>query len=166
MKNNIVNQLKSITLVALLSTATLTSFNAFAFEGRQMHEGGEMFGHLEGQKHKKHHHRKMAKFLRLSDDQKTQMKSISQSAKNEAGELRELLTTYKEQVKLFFATESFDEAAFANLHAEYQANFAQLALLRAKTKHAIFNVLTTEQQEKWEEKMEERKEKGKRNKKG
>lgn len=157
MKINIVNQLKSITLVALFSTATLTSFNAFAFEGRQMHEGGEMFGHLEGHKHKKHHHRMMAKFLGLSDDQKTQMKSIRQSAKDEAGELRELLTTYKDQVKLLIAAESFDEAAFANLHAEYQANFAQLALLRAKTKHAMKSVLTAEQQEKWEEFMPRKK---------
>lgn len=157
MKINIVNQLKSITLVALLSTATLASFNAFAFEGRQMHEGGEMFGHLEGHKHKKHHHRMMAKFLGLSDDQKTQMKSIRQSAKDQAGELREFLTTYKDQVKLLIAAESFDEAAFANLHAEYQANFAQLALLRAKTKHAMKSVLTAEQQEKWEEFMPRKK---------
>ena len=93
----------------------------------------------------------------LSDDQKTQMKSIRQSAKDEAGELRELLTTYKDQVKLLIAAESFDEAAFANLHAEYQANFAQLALLRAKTKHAIFNVLNVEQQEKWQKIMQRRK---------
>ena len=42
--------------------------------------------------------------------------------------------------------------------------FTQVALTRAKTKHAIFNVLTTEQQEKWLAKMDKRKKNSKKGK--
>ena len=51
--------------------------------------------------------------------------------------------------KLLIQAESFDEQAYIALHEANQQNFTALALARAKKKHAVFNVLTTEQQEKW-----------------
>ena len=66
---------------------------------------------------------------------------------------------FKVEEKALLQAEAFDEQAYTALHVAYQPIFMQIAITRAKTKHAIFNILTTQQQEKWLKVMANRKEK-------
>ena len=44
--------------------------------------------------------------------------------------------------------DSFNEQAFIDLQSEYQETFAQMALIRAKSKNNFMKILTEEQREK------------------
>ena len=79
------------------------------------------------------------------------IKSIKDQSRTEAITLKEQFKQYRESIKLLNNNPIFDEQAFGDLHSQYQTTFAQLALQKAKTKHAIFHILTLEQQEKWAE---------------
>ena len=59
------------------------------------------------------------------------------------------LSSYKEQMKSLHAKSEFDENKFNAIYAEFQASFKQLAMEKAKSRHAIMQVLTPEQQEKY-----------------
>jgi protein CpxP len=113
---------------------------------------------------KNHHHskrmmKKMARYLGLSDVQKSQIKAIKAQGREQQELLRVELKQFKEAEKALINIdiETLDEEAYIALYASYQETFAQVALAKAKTKNALFNVLTTEQQEKWLSKMEGRK---------
>jgi len=115
--------------------------------------------HQKGNKHNKHMMKRMIKVLSLSEQQQVQIKAIKTQAKEQHKLLRGSMKKFKDEEKTLLHTQAFDEQAYTALHAAYQSTFAQMALTRAKTKHAVFNVLTTEQQGKWLKVMEERKEK-------
>jgi periplasmic protein CpxP/Spy len=107
----------------------------------------------------KHKHRmaKMAKALGLTEEQKTAIKDIREQAKSEKSVLTEQLSSFKNAAKGLMSKEEFDESAFLNLKNQHQETFTQLALLKAKTRHAIRQVLTPEQQEKADKFREKRK---------
>lgn len=88
----------------------------------------------------------MAKFLSLSKEQKVKIKAIKATTKAQHETLRASMKEFKIAERNLLQAKVFDEKAFNTLHSSYQATFTQLALTRAKSKHAIFNVLTTEQQ--------------------
>jgi len=115
--------------------------------------------HQKRGKHSKHMMKRMIKVLSLSEEQQVQIKAIKTQAKEQHETLRDSMKKFKEEEKTLLHTPAFDEQAYTALHAAYQPIFAEMALTRAKTKHAVFNVLTSEQQEKWLKVMEERKEK-------
>ncbi len=138
-------------LCAVMAVSGITSANAYGSDVAL----DSPFHH----KKSKHMIKRMVKVLSLSEQQQVQIKVIKTQAKEQSEVLRDSMKKFKEAEKLLLQAESFDESAFTALQASYQQTFAKIALTRAKTKHAIFNVLTTEQQEKWLLVMEERKEK-------
>ena len=62
---------------------------------------------------------------------------------------KESLSSYKEQLKSLMAVSQFDENEFNAIYAEFQASFQQVAMEKAKHRHAIMQVLTPEQQAKF-----------------
>jgi Spy/CpxP family protein refolding chaperone len=93
--------------------------------------------------------KKMAKHLQLSDEQKVQVKAIFEQAKMSSKAQRESMKGFKEQVKSLMGSSTFDDKAFNELYAKYQTKFTEMALLKAKNKHAILQVLSSEQREKF-----------------
>jgi Spy/CpxP family protein refolding chaperone len=93
--------------------------------------------------------KRMTKALSLTELQQTQIKAIQTQAKEEHESLKASIKQFKETEKSLIQADAFDEQGYIALHTANQQAFANLALSRAKTKHAMFNVLTTEQQEKW-----------------
>ena len=158
---NIIKPVKSIISISAVCAAIAFSSmsgayaagNDFGFDGQRHH-----------QKSGKHMMKRMTKVLSLSEEQQTQIKALKTQAKEQHELQRESVKKFKDEEKLLLQAETFDEQAYIALHASYQDTFTQMALTRAKTKHAIFNVLTTEQQEKWLTKMDKRKKNGKRGK--
>ena len=150
---NIIKLIKAIVSIssvcAVLAFSSMSSANSsgddVAFDSSQHH-------------HKSKHMMKwMSKMLSLSEQQRVQIKAVKTQAKEQSETLRDSMKQFKGAEKLLLQAEVFDEHAFIALHATYQQTFVQMALTRAKTKHAIFNVLTTEQQGKWLKTMEKRK---------
>ncbi len=92
---------------------------------------------------------KMAIMLDLSQDQQDKIKAIKQTAKLSHVNLRMSMKAFHAEVKALMQAEYFDEQAFTQLQSKYQSTSAQLALMKAKTKHAISKVLTDKQRTKW-----------------
>ena len=144
---------------AIVSTATLccviaftsvasVSASDFAFDGQR--------GHHES----KHQLKRFAKVLSLSEEQQTQVKEIKDQAKDQHQGLRESMKQFKAKEKALLQAKLFDEKAYGALYDAYLPIFTQRAIMRVKTRHAIFNVLTAEQQEKWLETTKHSKGKG------
>lgn len=93
--------------------------------------------------------KKMARHLQLSEEQKVKVKAIYEQAKVSRKEQRASMKDFKEQVKSLMQLPIFDDKAFTELHNQYQTKFAEIALIKAKNKHAIYQVLTPEQREKF-----------------
>ncbi|MGV2871106.1 Spy/CpxP family protein refolding chaperone [Colwellia sp. E150_009] len=157
---NIIKPVKSIISISAVCAAIAFSSmsgayaagNDFGFDGQKHHQSG------------KHMMKRMTKVLSLSEAQQIQIKALKTQAKEQHELQRESMKKFKDEEKLLLRAESFDEQAYIALHVSYQDMFTQVALTRAKTKHAIFNVLTTEQQEKWLAKMDKRKKNSKKGK--
>ena len=92
--------------------------------------------------------KRIAKKLDLSDEQRVKVKEIFEQAKLKRVTNKEVMKDYKLQVKNLIEAPVFDDKAFNDLHSQYQDKFSEFALLMAKNKHAISQVLTTEQREK------------------
>jgi protein CpxP len=161
---NITKPMKTIvsisTMCAVLAFASVSNANV-------SEDNVDSKSHKHHQKSERHHKgrnmmKKMGKYLDLSDEQKTQIKSIRTQAKAQHEPLRVEMKQFKEAEKLLLQAKVFDEAAYITLHTSYQPTFSQASLAKAQTKNAIFNVLTAEQQVKWVSKMEKRKDKMKR----
>jgi len=115
--------------------------------------------HQKGGAHRGNMMKRMIKVLSLSEQQQAQIKAIKSQAKEQDKNFHASMRQFRQEVKALVHAETFDEHAFTALQGSYQASFAQAGLAKAKTKHAIFNILTTEQQQKWLAKMEKGKEK-------
>lgn len=157
-KHKLGNKIAAITLCSailsaplVLSAAEQAGFSgADAMTDRQFH------------KMSKHKFKKMAKHLNLTQEQKEQMKSIREASREESLPLREKTKEFFDYAKQLKAQESFDEQGFNAMYGQYQEAFAALALQRAKTKHAMYQILTEEQKAKMDELQEKRgKRKGK-----
>lgn len=98
---------------------------------------------------KKHKMKRMTKALSLSEQQQVQIKAIKKQAKEKSHTLRVSMKQFKIAEKKLLQTKSFNDDAYSDLYEVYQPIFAQIALIRVKSRHAVFNVLTEEQQEKW-----------------
>ncbi len=147
------------TLCAVLAIAAVSPVSASGFYG----DKAESRHHQGAEGHRGKMMKKMVKALSLSEPQQEQIKAVKAQAKAQHETLRTAMKEFKTQEKLLLQAESFDEQAYSALHASYQPTFEQMAIARAKTKHAMFKVLTTEQQEKWLKIMKKRKEKARKN---
>jgi len=92
--------------------------------------------------------KRLAKHLQLTQEQKQQVKNIFKQNQVERMANIEALKGFKDQMKSLMTSTTFDDKVFLDLHSQYQGQFAQVALLRAKSKHAFFQVLNEEQREK------------------
>lgn len=150
-------------LIALaLATPLLSSSVALAQEQprhvmESTHTAGESGRHMI----KKLQH--MAKKLDLSPSQVDQIKLIGQQGKIDNSELKPVIKVFKEKNKTLMLEEHFDEQAFIVLYQEYQNTLTQIALVNAKTRHAILQVLSEEQKTKWLSMKEKKKHKRKQN---
>ncbi|REL31494.1 Spy/CpxP family protein refolding chaperone [Thalassotalea euphylliae] len=154
---------KTTVKAAALFTALslLAAPAAFSDEHQQGYEHQHKKAH-SGHRMKQGQHgvkmlRKMARYLDLSDEQVAQIKEIRRQSKTENEPLRTAMKAFKTEVKNQQSGSEFDETAFSATYLQYQETFAQLALQKAKTRHAIFQVLTPEQQTKWQAFQEKRK---------
>lgn len=138
------------TLCCVIAFASVASVNAsnLAFDGQREHYGS------------KHQLKRFAKVLSLSEEQQTQIKEIKDQAKDQHQGLRESMKQFKAKEKALLQAKLFDEKAYGALYDAYQPIFTQRALMKVKTRHAIFNVLTADQQEKWLETLKNYKGKG------
>jgi|ETNmetMinimDraft_8_1059916.scaffolds.fasta_scaffold00964_7 protein CpxP len=150
--------LLNIRTVSIVSAfCTLLSFpflsNAYAF-----HEGGNSVTTEQGRHHGgKGRMKMMSIVLDLTDVQQEKIKAIKRQAKEQHKANQATMKQFKTQAKALIQAEIFDEQAFSALQSRYQANFEQAGLQRAKTRNAIFNVLNTEQQKKWQKVIQGRK---------
>lgn len=125
-------------VIAFVSVATVNaSDNDIALDAPIDHQGNI------------HKMKRMAKVLSLSEQQQVQIKAIKKQAKEQSHTLRVSMKQFKIAEKKLLQTKSFNDDAYSDLYEAYQPVFAQIALIRVKNKHAVFNVLTEEQQEKW-----------------
>ena len=155
MKNSILS-FKSIAVAGLISLTALASYHVSALPF-----GGEA-GFSQGMHKGKKVLKRMARYLALTDEQLSEIKTIKAQSKTEGETLKEQMLSlqqFKDEAKLLKDNEVFDEQAFTELYQKHSDTFASMALLRAKTKHQIFHVLTPEQQEKWQEAKEKRRQK-------
>lgn len=153
---------KSIKFIASVSTLCAVMALSNVANASNLGHGADHGSPKHHQKSKDHRGSKMKRMIRalsLSEQQQVQIKAIKSQAKVQHNSMRDSMKEYRSKAKTLIQTEKFDEPAFVALQAAYQASFEQLGLAKAKTKHAIFNVLTTEQQSKWLTMMEKRKEK-------
>ena len=145
--------------VALLSSTTGYAVQPTEQMKHQENSQATIMKAEQIQKYQKHHKahkrngaaslRKMAIMLDLSQAQQDNIISIKQSAKLSSVDFRMTMKAFRDDVKVLMQAEYFDEQAFTVLQSRYQPAFAQLALMKAKTKHAIAKVLTVEQRVKW-----------------
>jgi protein CpxP len=139
----------TIAVCIVIAFANIASVNASdndtAFDSPRVH------GH-------KHQMKCMAKHLSLSEEQQVEIRAIKMQAKEQHQILRVSMKKFKMAEKKLLQTEEFDEQAFNALYEAYQPIFKELALIRVKCKHAVFNVLNAEQQMKWLKNVEHKKE--------
>lgn len=142
-------------VIAFASVASVNaSDNDIALDTSRDYQGHKSKG-------SKHNMKRMDKALSLSEQQQVQIKAIKTQAREQRQALRASMKEFKIAERKIMQTKSFDEKAFNALHDLYQPTFTQLALIKVKSKHAVFNVLTTEQQEKWLKIIERKKNKRK-----
>ena len=98
------------------------------------------------------------KQLALTDEQKSAIKEIKQHAKTQVEQSKEQQKAYRQAERALIANTTFNDTAYQALQAEYQDEHLQHALVMAKTRHDIWNLLRAEQQAKALAKMAERKE--------
>lgn len=105
----------------------------------------------ENHKHgnmKKRLHR-LAKKLDLTAEQRVQVKEIFANMKTQRHDRKDALSGFKEQVKSLVQMSEFDENKFKTIYTAHQASFQAIAMEKAKMRHAILQVLSKEQQQKF-----------------
>ena len=142
----------SVIISSAILTAVLavTSVNTFATTvdkdaKEKQHKNHDANGHYYKMKH---HFKKLAKRLNLTDEQQEQIKAIHAEQKENKVTNKEKMIAFRNEVKNLLMSSSFDEQAFLNLHNQQQSQFSQMALARVKAKHAVMQILNEEQQEK------------------
>jgi len=158
MKKNISTRFKPL-LIASTLCATLFYVNtASAVDNNEFKKGSHKNHFMQGMNHQggkgKKSIKKMIKVLGLSESQQVQIKAIRAQAKGENIALRFEMKAYKHGVKALIQAKEFDEQAFIALHSNNQKNYAEIALKKAKMRHAILQILTAEQRVKWQAFME------------
>ncbi|XQW85393.1 Spy/CpxP family protein refolding chaperone [Thalassotalea piscium] len=145
-----------VTVVVFTLSVSSMSFSNAA----NAHDGLNEKGHHMAKKDHRQFKR-MAKYLELTDEQKQEFKTLKEQAKEARNSLKDNMKSYKAQVKVLMEADVFDEVAFKQLHTSYQDTFAEAAMLRAKNKHQMMQLLTPEQKEKAKKMKEKRGKKGK-----
>ena len=139
----------TIAICIVIAFASIAAVNAS--------ENDTAFDSPKGYGHKNHMQR-MTKHLSLNEEQQIEIRAIKTQAKEQHQILRVSMKKFKIAEKKLLQTEVFDEQGFNALYEAYQPIFKELALIRVKSKQAVFNVLTADQQVKWLKIVEHKKE--------
>lgn len=99
----------------------------------------------------RHAAKKMFKQLDLDAEQKQQIKQIVSTSKENAKLYIADRMSFKEQVDILMSKPSWDASLAQSIVSEAQSFALQRAVERARTKHQMFQVLTPEQQIKFNE---------------
>jgi len=103
----------------------------------EKHKEGKRKGKLNGYKLKR---------LDLTEAQLTAVEVIKDVSKASGKEIEIKLKAYKQAERLLIHRTDFNPDVWQALSNEYQTDFLAMAVLKAKTKHDIWNQLTPEQQ--------------------
>lgn len=114
---------------------------------------GERKGKRKGNKLKR---------LDFTEEQLAAVKAIKTAEKESGEAIKAKLKTFKHAERALVQSPNFSLEAWQVLNSEYQADFVTMGLLRSKSKHDIWNIMTPAQQAKALEKSG----KGKHHKKG
>ncbi|WP_293752022.1 Spy/CpxP family protein refolding chaperone [uncultured Paraglaciecola sp.] len=109
----------------------------------------------------KREHKKL-KRLDFTEEQLAAVQAIKTAAKENGAEIKTKLKSYKQAERALIQGANFSPEAWQTLNTGYHADFIAMGIVKAKSKHDIWNLMTPEQQAKAEEKSE----KHKRGKKG
>jgi len=109
----------------------------------------------------KREHKKL-KRLGFTEDQLAAVKAIKTAAKENGAKVKAKLKSYQQAERALIQSANFNPEAWESLNTEYQADFMVMAILKAKSKHDIWNLMTPEQQTATTERVD----KHKRGKKG
>lgn len=101
----------------------------------------------------------MSNKLSLSEQQKQDMKAIMTEAKLNQSTARTELKSYREQMKQLVNSDEFDELKFTQLQQQSSPLKLAMELQRAKTRQAIYALLTDEQKDKLTQLEEQRSQK-------
>lgn len=88
---------------------------------------------------------KLSRKLELTDKQQADIKTLKRAEQDELEKFKPAMKAFRQQVKTLMSAESFDEQAFIALQTSNQDIFNQVALIKAKNKFAMKDVLTPEQ---------------------
>ena len=138
--------ISSVLAISLTSTFASAYTNPLGHDHKQSKDASKHTQKSERFMQRKF--KKMARYLNLNDEQRQQAKVIHQEAKNNRLALKESLKSFHQQSKVLTMEDSFNEQAFIDLQREYQDTFAELALIKAKTKNSFIKILTEEQLDK------------------
>ena len=91
---------------------------------------------------------KILKRLDLTDKQTAAVKAIKSAAKDNIETSKSKIKTYKQAERTLIQRTNFNHEAWQTLNAQYQSDFMTMALLKIQTKHDVWNLFTTGQQNK------------------
>ncbi len=140
-------------LLAILASTALMGTAVYADDGEQ---GCQHHMKSEG---KSHHGgmRQMFRGLDLTDEQKTEIKSLMKEQKTAMKESRpskEERQAKKAEFLTLITADSFDEAKAQSMMQERQANSQAKKLDMLKVQNKVYQLLTPEQQEQFKENFE------------
>ncbi|WP_068544394.1 Spy/CpxP family protein refolding chaperone [Thalassotalea crassostreae] len=135
-------------LILVMFTLVCVSFSSVAKDQKGKHRG-KMDNPV----------RMMFSKLDLSEEQKQQVKDIMKAQKEQMKALNDGQDQSKEQMKAIIHADTFDELAFKALQSRQAVKMQKLGLIKAKSMHEMYQVLTAEQKQKMAEMADARKQK-------
>lgn len=90
---------------------------------------------------------KMAVRLKLTDDQREQIKGLFKEAAGQNKAVRDKLAVGRQKMRQLIEADTFDDAAVKALATEQAGLQAELSIARARLLHQVRTVLTPEQRE-------------------
>jgi protein CpxP len=137
--------LKNMAIATSLCSALVLTPVSFAGNDSLNHQGNHE------QNHQQISEKKFAKLthkLGLSQSQQADIKVLKSEEIVQIQKIKPAMKAFRQQVKSLISAESFDEQAFVQLQASNQDVFSAMALIKAKSKFAMKNILTKDQLEK------------------
>ncbi len=119
-------------------------------------EGNRGFG-KKG--HKRGGHAKMLRGLDLTDEQKTQVKSIMEKSRETVKPLREQMKANRQKLQELSTNDNFDQTQVQSIATQQGSLTAQMIVEKERFKSHIFKILTPEQKAKAAEMKAQRKQK-------
>jgi protein CpxP len=122
-------------------------------------DGEHRMGH--GGHGESHMMQRILSTLDLTQAQQAAINALHQSHRDSMQQLHEGRgQDAREQMKILIQAETFDEAAFRDLLESKQDLHIEKSVLKAKVKNGVWNILSTEQQQRLTEMMAQRKKRG------